>query len=141
MAVFDEMKPYLAVAGAIGLLSAPAEVLLPVVRRLRRRTGIAIGPSSVIVANEALALGALHRLRRRPEVWAALKGRRIAPWHLTVPLYLLLSPVVATRWERAVVLRGRSALWGGVLSTSGLVQVALLAVTIARARRARRTAD
>ena len=138
-AVFEEMKPYLAAAGAVGLLSAPAELLLPVVRRLRQETGIAVGPWMVIVANASLALGAVHLLRRRPGAWAALKGRRVPPWLLAVPLHVLLSPALASGSDRAVVLRGRSPLWGGVVSASGLVQVAVLAVTITRARRARRT--
>ena len=139
MAVWEEMKPYFMVATGVSLLSFPAEVLLPVVRRLRRRTGVSVGPSLVIVANASLALGAFHLRWRRPGSRAALRERRAAPWHLVVPLYLLLSPVLATGWERAVVLRGRSALWGGALSSSGLVQTAVLGVMIVRARRARRT--
>ena len=139
MAAFEEMKPYWVAAGAIGLLSAPAEVLLPVVRRLRRRTGIATGPSLVIMANASLALGGAHLLRRRPSTQAALAGRRVSPWLLAVPIHVLLSPALAAGWERGVVLRGRSALWGGLVSTSGLVQIAVLVVTITRARRARRT--
>ena len=137
-AVLDEMKPYFAVAGAVSLLSLPAQVLVPVVRRLQRRTGVSAGPSLVIVANASLALGGLHLLRRRPGAWAALEERRVAPWHLAIPLYVLLSPALATRWERAVVLRGRSPLWGGAVSPSGLVPIVLLGITITRARRARR---
>ena len=137
MAVFEEMKPYLAVAAAVGLLSAPAEVVVPVARRLRGRTGVSTGPSLVVLTNEALFLGLLRLLRGRPDVWAALKEVRGAPWHAAVPLYVLLSPLLASTWERAVVLRGRSALWG-LVSPSGLVQIALMGVTIARARRARR---
>ena len=138
MAVFDEMRPYLAVAGAVGLLSAPAEVLVPVARRLLGRTGVATGPALVVLVNEALALGGLHVLLRRPDRWAALEHRRVLPRHLAVPLYVLLSPLLATGWERAVVLRGRSALWG-VVSPSGVVHIGLMGVTVARVRRARRT--
>jgi hypothetical protein len=140
-AVLDQMTPYLTVAGAVSLLSSPAEIILPIVRRVRGRTGVAIGPALVIVANATSALALAHLLRRRPGTWAALKRSRVRPWYLVVPLYVLLSPLLGAGWERAVVLRGRSALWGGLVSSSGLVQIVVLVVTIARARRARRTAS
>ncbi len=137
----DAAKPYLAATGVVSLLAGPAEVGVPVVRRLRGQSGIATGPHLVTLLNGLLGLAVVHVYRRDPDRWGRLRERRAPRWLAVVPVHLLLSPLLAARWERGVVLRGRSPLWGGVLSPIGLVHVVLTAGALLRAVRAARTAD
>jgi len=138
-AVFDDMKPYLATAAVIGLCGAPTELAVPIVRRLLGRTGVSTGPGLVELANAVLGLAVVRLYRQQPARWARLRDRPVPRGLLVLPLYLILSPAMAARWERAVVLRQRSPLWGAALSPVGVVQIGVLAVTISRARRAKRT--
>ena len=138
-AAFDDMKPYLATAAIIGLFGAPTEVVVPIVRRLRNRPGVSLGPGIVVLANALVGLGAVRFFRKRPELWGRLRNRPVTRWVLVLPLYRFLSPAVAASWQGGVVLRRHSALWGGALSPVGLLQAALLAVTLCRARQAKRT--
>lgn len=138
-AVFEQAKPYAAVSGAVGLLGAPVEVLVPVVRRLRGRSGVSLGPGLVNLGNALLGLGVVHAFRTRPAWWARVTERPPPPWVAAVLVgYAVLSPAAAVRWRGGVVLPGRSALWGGLVSPAGLLHVALLLTTLRRAMRARR---
>jgi hypothetical protein len=140
-AVFERAKPYAAVTGAVALLGTPVEVLVPVVRRLRGRSGVSLGPGLVNLLNGLLGLGVLHVLRSRPARWARITDRPPPPWvALVLAGYAAVSPAAGARWQRAVVLPGRSALWGGVVSPLGLLQIAVMLTTLRRALRARREA-
>ena len=136
-AAIDDLKPYVAAAAIVGLLGTPAEIVVPVVRRLRGRSGVALGPGLMNLANGLLALAVVRHFRRRPELWEEWRTR-IPRWSGAAGLvYLSLSPVTAAGWKRAVLLPRRSSLWGGVISPIGLIQITLLVVGFSRARRAR----
>ena len=140
-AVFEQAKPYAAVTGAVAVLGGPAEVLVPVVRRLRGRSGVSLGPGLVNLLNGLLGLGLVHFFRTRPARWAQVKDRRLPGWVALVPAgYAVLSPAVGARWQRGVVLPERSALWSGLISPIGLLQIAVMLTTLRRALRARREA-
>ena len=129
-AVRDEMQPYVVVTWLASALAMPAEVLLPLARRARRRDGVPLGPSAVGAANGVLAALAVARLRDRPGLW------QHRPVVLPALAWGLLAPFAAR--ERLVVLRGRSPLWGfAVPLPSSAVQVASVLGTVARLRRAR----
>jgi hypothetical protein len=133
----EEIRPYVAPAGVVGLLGIPADILVPVVRRLRGDTGVALGPNLLTLANGLLAIGTVHRLRRHRERWQRLT-RRLPPWAgLAGMLYLALGPAAAGGWKRAVILRRRSPLWGAAISPTGLLQLVLVSVALGRARRGR----
>lgn len=137
-AAFDDGKPYTAAVYAVGLLGAPAELVVAVVRRLRGRPGVSLGPGWMNLANELVALGVVRFFRRRPALRQRLSHSRIVRWSV-IPLtvYLVLSPAAAAGWQQAEVLRGRSPLWGGLVPLSGLLHIMLLALAFIRARRAR----
>ena len=140
-AVFERAKPYAAVTGAVALLGTPVEVLVPVVRRLRGRSGVSLGPGLVNLLNGLLGLGVVHVFRTRPDRWARVEDRRLPPWVAAVLAgYAVLSPAAAARWRRGVVLPGRSALWGGLVSPLGLLQIVIMLSTLRRALRARQEA-
>jgi hypothetical protein len=140
-AVFEQARPYAAVTGAVALLGTPAEVLVPVVRRLRGRSGVSLGPGLVNLLNGLLGLGLVHLSRTRPARWARVTDRPPPPWvALVLAGYAALSPATGARWQRGVVLPGRSALWGGLISPLGLLQIAVVLTTLRRALRARREA-
>ena len=140
-AVFERAKPYAAVTGAVAVLGGPAEVLVPVVRRLRGRSGVSLGPGLVNLLNGLLGLGLVYFSRTRPARWAQIRDRRLPPWLAAVVLgYVMLSPVAAARWQRGVVLPERSALWSGLISPLGLLQIVVMLTTLRRALRARREA-
>jgi hypothetical protein len=133
----EEIKPYVATAGVVGLFGTPADILVPVVRRLRGHTGMALGPSLMTLANGLLAIGAVHHFRRHRERWQRLT-RGLPQWAgLACLLYLALGPAAAGGWKRAVILRRRSPLWGAVVSPTGLLQLGLVCVALGRARRGR----
>jgi hypothetical protein len=134
-AAYDEMRPYAAAAAGIALLGAPADVIVPIVRRLRGRPGVAVGPGLVTLSHSLLALGVVHVVRQDPARLARLKERRPSRWLLAVRLYLLLSPAAAS--ERVIVLRHRSPLWGEAVHPAGWLQLLVLLATISRARRPR----
>ena len=133
----EEIKPYVAAVGAVSLVGLPAEVLVPLVRRLTGRTGVAAGPGLTNLANGVVALVVTRYVRRRPGRWTALVESRAArPLGVASLLHVALAPAVAGRWERAVVLRGRSPLWGWQFSPIGLLQLLLVLVAVRRAGRA-----
>lgn len=137
-AVLDDIKPYAAAAGAVSILGAPVEFGVPIVRRLRGRSGVSIGPGLVNLTNGILALGAVGYFRQRPERWQRWKHERIGPRAgLAALAYVALSPAAAAGSERTVILRGRTPLWGELISPIGLIQIALLLVALHRAGRAR----
>jgi hypothetical protein len=137
-AVEEDMKPYFAAAGLVGLLGLPAEAAVPVVRRLRGRSGVPVGPAAMNLANAVVAVGFVHVGRRRPARWQRWEHQHIPRWALlTGAAYLALSPAVAAGSERAVILRHRSPLWGALVSPVGLLQFALLLVAVGRVWRAR----
>jgi hypothetical protein len=140
-AVFEQMRPYAAVTGAVAVLGTPVEVLVPVVRRLRGRSGVSLGPGLVNLVNGLLGLGVVHVFHTRPARWARVRDRRLPPWVAAVLVgYAVLSPAAAAGWRRGVVLPGRSALWGGVVSPVGVLQVVLVLSTLRRGLRARQEA-
>jgi hypothetical protein len=133
----EEIKPYVATAGVVGLFGTPADILVPVVRRLRGDTGVALGPNLMSLANGLLAIGTVRHFRRHRERWQRLT-RGFPQWTgLAGMLYLAFGPVAAGGWKRAVILRRRSPLWGAAISPTGLLQLVLVSVALGRARRGR----
>jgi hypothetical protein len=134
-AVLADLGPYAAAVCAVALLGTPAEVVVPIVRRLRGRTGVSAGPGLVDLAHGVVALGITHRLRRHPARWERWRHADVPRWaRVAAVAHLTLAPAAAAGWRRGVVLRGRSPLWGGVLSPVGLLQVGLAGVAVARLR-------
>lgn len=137
-AALEDLKPYVAAAAAVSLLGAPAELGVPLVRRLRRRSGVSLAPGLMTLVNGTVALAAVHFFRRHPDRWQRWKQARIARWAGSAALaHATLSPAAAAVWKPAVVLRGRSPLWGGLVTPIGQLQIAMLLVALHRARRAR----
>jgi hypothetical protein len=99
---------------------------------------VSLGPGLVILVNGLVALSTVRFFRQKPDQWTRLREQPVARWFVAVPLYLLLSPVAGARWERAVILRSRSALWGRLVSPVGWLKAALMTGTVHRAARARR---
>jgi len=132
------MKPYLVATGAISFLATPTELVLPVVRLLRGHSGVATGPALVTLVHGVIGMGVVHAVRRDPRRVARLRDAKPSRWLLALPLYLLVSPALAS--ERFVVLRSRSPLWGSVLSPIGGLHVAVALVTLRRALRVKRSA-
>jgi hypothetical protein len=135
-AALDDIKPYAAAAGAVALFGTPAEVAVPIVRRLRRQSGVSMGPGLMNLANGVFAVGVARYFRQRPEQWQRWKHGRIPRWtRLAGLVYLTVSPAVAACWKGGVLFRRRTPLWGGLISPIGLLQITLLFVTLYRARR------
>ncbi len=132
----DELTPYVGAVAAVALLGTPAEAAVPIVRRLRGRSGVSAAPGLVNLLNGVLALGVVHFSRRRPALRERWRHRHVPRWAMTAGLgYLTLSPAATAGWQRAVVLPGRSPLWGGCLSPIGLLQVAIGLLALHRLRR------
>ncbi len=122
----------------MALLGLPAELAVPVVRRLRGRSGVATGPGLTNLADGVVALGLVHHLRRHPQRWQRWSHRDVPRWGVVAVLaHLVLSPVAAAGWARGVVLPGRSPLWGGLVSPVGLLQVVVGAAALRRVLRDR----
>lgn len=138
-AVFDELKPYAAAIGAVGILGAPVEIVVPIVRRLRGETGVSMGPGLVNLANGLVVVAVVGYFRRRPAQWERWKGT--VPAWLGGLVYLLPAPATAAGWQRGVILRRRSPLWGELISPIGLLQVALMTVVVHRLRRLQKEVD
>ncbi len=135
-AALQDLRPYTAAVGAVALCGTPAEVVVPVVRRLRGRSGVSMGPGLVNLANGVVAVGVTRYFRHRPEEWHRLSGGRIPRWTgIAGLIYLTVSPAVGASWGRGVLFRRRTPLWGGVVSPVGLLQITLLLATLHRARR------
>ena len=135
-AVLDELKPYAAAIGAVGILGAPVELVVPIVRRLRGQSGVSMGPGLVNLANGLVVLVVVGYFHRRPAQWE--KRRRVLPprsYRFGGLVYLLLAPATAAGWQRGVILRRRSPLWGALISPIGLLHVALVSVVVHRVRR------
>jgi hypothetical protein len=98
-AAFDGVKPYVATTGAIALMGAPAEVVVPLGRRLRGRSGVSVGPGLVNLANGLIGLGLVHFFRRHPAGWKRSTAQGL-PGGLGVAVLvsLLLGPAAAVRW-------------------------------------------
>ncbi|MFW3171441.1 hypothetical protein [Geodermatophilus sp. CPCC 206100] len=137
-AVLDDLRPYLGAVGAVAMLGSTAEVAVPVVRCLRRRSGVPVGPGLVNLASGIVALGVAHHVRRRPGEWQRWQRRRIPRWAWLAGLvHLTLSPAVAAWGDRGVIRPGRSPLWAGLVSPVGLLRIALGLVAYTRVCRAR----
>ena len=128
-AALEEIKPYVLTAAAVSLFGTPAEIAVPIVRRLRRQSGISVGPALMNLANGVVALGVVHHLRQRPAEAASTLPR----WGpITALVYVAASPAAAAGWRRGVILRRRSPLWGALISPIGLLQGALVLVPSSR---------
>lgn len=133
-----DIEPYVAAVSAVALLGSPAEIAVAIVRRLRGRSGVAVGPGGTNLLNGVAAVGVAHRFRQDTARWQQEKRRGIPGWGGIGGLaYLTLSPAVAARWRRGAVLPDRTPLWGALLSPIGLLQIALVLVALVRASRAR----
>ncbi len=132
-AVTRRIGPEFVAARLVPLLTLPVDLALPLLRRLRGRTGVALAPDLVTQLNTVAVVAAVHALRRRPrsraERWAAAGA---AVWCAT-------SPLLAARTDRLVVLRGRSPLWayvvGGVLSVPVSVATVTAMLVVMRSAR------
>ena len=130
---FDDLTPYSAAVAVVDFLGLPAEILVPAVRRLRGDRGVPLGAGLVNLGNGLLALVAVRFFRHRPGLWHESTSR-LPRWAGPAVIgYLALAPAAA--WQRGVVLRRRSALWGTGIHPVGLLQITLLLVGLARARR------
>jgi hypothetical protein len=137
-AALDDIKPYVVTAGVVALFGTPAEIAVPVVRRLRHRSGVSIGPGMANLVNGIVALGVAHYVRQRPAQWQRWKHKPIPRWgRIAGVAYLTVSPAAAAGWKRGVILPRRTPLWGGLISPIGLLQITLVIVAISRAGRAR----
>ena len=121
--VWRRIGPELATARLVPLLTAPLDLALPLLRRRRGRTGVALAPDLVTQLNTVVAVAAVHVARGRPrspaDRWLAAGA---AVW-------CAASPLLAVRTERLVVLRGRSPLWGYVLGGVTSLPLGVAAVT------------
>ena len=137
-AALEEIKPYVLTVAAVALFGAPAEIAVPVVRRVRGQSGVSVTPGLTNVVNEIVALAVVHYFRQRPAQWQRRKRNGVPAWGRIAGLgYLVLSPAAAARCTGGVLFRSRTPLWGAVISPIGLLQVTLLLVALGRARRAR----
>jgi hypothetical protein len=137
-AAFEDIKPYAMAAGAVSLLGTPAEFGVPLVRRLRSKSGLSLGPGLMNFVNGAIAIGAVRFFHERPAKWQRLKRTGTARWAGPAGLvYVALSPVAAAGLKQAVILPRRSPLWACLISPIGMLQIALLMLAFSRARRAR----
>ncbi|WNV74305.1 hypothetical protein [Geodermatophilus sp. DSM 44513] len=94
----DEVKPYFGAVGAVALFGTPAEVAVPIVRRLRRQSGVSAAPGLMNLVNGIVALGVAHHFRRRPAEWERWRHKRIPRWAgMSGLIYLTLSPAAAAR--------------------------------------------
>ena len=101
-----------------------------------------MGPGLVNLANGLVGLGLVHFFRRHRARWKRSTAQGLSVGlGFAVLASLPLGPAAAVRWKRAVVLRNRSALRGGLLSPIGLLQVGLVAVALSRLRPALRIGD
>ena len=133
-AAIESFAPYHAVMGRVGLLSAPAAIVVPVARRLRGQSGVPMGPRLVTLLNTFMALALTHYVRQ-PARWQRLKHRKIPGWAAAAGLiYLTLSPAAAARWTRGVILGGRSPLWAVLIAPTTALRHALLLVGYRRYR-------
>jgi hypothetical protein len=140
-AAIEDIKPYAMAAGAVSLLGTPAEFGVPLVRRLRGKSGVSIGPGLMNLVNGAVAMGLVRFFRERPAQWERWKRTRMAGWARLVGLaYVALSPVAAASLKPAVILPRRSPLWAGLISPIGVLPIALLIRAFYRARRTRLSA-
>lgn len=136
-AALQDIQPYVATVAAVALLGAPAEIAVPIVRRVRGRSGVSIGPSGTTLLNGIVALGVAHWFRQRPARWQRVRQTGVPSWAgIGLLVHLTLSPAVAARWQGGVVLRRRSPLWGALVSPTGLLQLLLVLVALVRARQA-----
>jgi hypothetical protein len=139
-AALADIKPYVATVTGVALLGAPAEIAVPIVRCLRRQSGVSVGPGLINLLNGTVALAVAHYFRRHPAQWQRLKEQPI-PRLGGIPAlaYLALSPAAAALWKQGAVFRHRSPLWGALASPIGLLQFALVLVALHRARRSQPT--
>lgn len=135
-AAIESFAPYHSVMRRVGLLSTPVAIVVPVARRLRGESGVSTGPKLVTLLNTFMALALTHYVRQ-PARWERLKHRKVPGWAAGAGLiYLTLSPAAAARWNRGVILRGRSPLWAGLIAPSSALRHALLFVGYRRYRAA-----
>ena len=139
-AVRRRVVPYIGAWRITQLLGEPAEVLVPVVWWLRGRRGAPMAPTAVLTANAAIATAAMHLVRRRP---GARLRRSVA---LPVLAWTVLSPALAGRSRRLVLLPGRNPLWALLLLLvprliSGTVQATALVAVLRRAAAAAEGSD
>ena len=64
------MEPFMTAVGAVWLLGSSAEAIVPVVRLLRGRSGVSIGPGLVDLAHGMVAPGVVPFFRQDPARWA-----------------------------------------------------------------------
>jgi hypothetical protein len=139
VAAVGDIAPYLRVVRVVALLGTPAEIAVPIVRRLGRQTGVSAGPGLTTLVNAIVALALTHFIGRPPQGqqrndksvpgWAGVVGR----------IYLVLSPAAAPLWRGGVIFPRRSPLWAVLISpTTGLLRTLLGLVVIYRVRRAKR---
>ena len=74
-AALEDIKPYALATGAVSLLGTPAEFGVPIVRRLRGKTGVSMGPGLMNLVNGAVAIGVVRFFRERPAQWQRWKPK------------------------------------------------------------------
>ena len=135
-AVLGDIAPYFRAARAVALCGTPAEIAVPIVRRLRRQSGVSAAPGLMTLVNAISALAVTHYFRR-PAQWQRWEHKRIPGWAGIAGLvHLTLSPAAAAQWKRGVIFPRRSPLWAALVSpTTGLLHTLLTLVVVHRIRR------
>ncbi|KQS66669.1 hypothetical protein [Modestobacter sp. Leaf380] len=129
-AVTERVGVQLAVVQVARLLAAPAELAVPLVRRARGQSGVALMPGVAAQGNAVLAGVVMHALRSR----GRFPGR--GPLVYGGVVACALAPLVALRFPWTVA-EQRSALWGVAVQGLMTVPVSLgIAVVVIRTSRA-----
>ena len=121
-------------------LSLPAELLVPVVRLATGQSGVALAPAIVGQLDAVVAGLVVRAVRRRGRVRTGEPLTYTQRAALLVGLAVcVLGPLAAAGTSRAVVLPGRSSLWGYLVQglPSLPVSVAMVTVLLREMRAAR----
>ena len=139
VAAVGDIAPYLRVVRVVALLGTPAEVAVPIVRRLRHQSGVPTAPSLMTLANAVVALAMTYFLPGAAR-WQGWEDRRIPGARRIGVAYLVFSPTAAVQGERGVIFPGRSPLWAVLISpTTGLLRTLLGLVVSLRAGKAKKS--
>jgi hypothetical protein len=125
------LVPRLLLTTMVLSLATPVEVAVPVVRSVRGRRGVQVGPAIASLSSVAAGLALAAAVEEHPE--SVVAGERSFTALLAAAVVV---PASAAFLPATVVLRGRSPLWGWALWLGvRLSSAALLAGGVDRARK------